>query len=259
MAFADLDGIRIHYELEGDAVRPVLVLSNSLGSNLAMWQPQFVDLASHFRILRYDPRGHGESSEPVGPYTIADLGCDVLGLLDQLSIEKASFCGISMGGVTGQWLAVNAPHRLEKLVLANTAAKIGTAETWDARIAIVQQDGLRTIIPGTLERWFTTGFRTAHPETVAAIEAMLWAANPRGYASCCAAIRDADFRMKLQQIVTQTLIVSSTKDQVTPPEVGKFLAAGIAGARYLELPAAHLSSVEAAEGFNAALLGFLAG
>ena len=150
MAFADLDGIRIHYELDGDEGRQALVLSNSLGSNASMWQPQIVTLASQIRILRYDPRGHGKSSVPDGPSTIADLGLDVLGLLDRLGIEKASFCGISMGGVVGQWLAVNAPNRLDRLVLANTAAKIGTAETWNARIAIVQQDGPARSF---LERW----------------------------------------------------------------------------------------------------------
>lgn len=259
MAFADLDGIQIRYELDGGTGRPVLVLSNSLGSNLAMWQPQIAALASHFRVLRYDSRGHGKSSVPDGPYAIADLGRDVLGLLDGLGIEKASFCGISMGGVTGQWLAVNAPDRLEKLVLADTAAKIGTAETWNARIAIVEQDGLRTIIPGTLERWFTAGFRATQPEIVADIEAMLWATDSRGYASCCAAIRDADFRMNLPEIVTPTLVISSAGDQVTPPDDGRFLAEGIAGARYVELAAAHLSSVEAAAGFNGALLVFLVG
>jgi len=259
VAFADLDGIRIHYELDGDEGRQALVLSNSLGSNASMWQPQIVTLASQIRILRYDPRGHGKSSVPDGPSTIADLGLDVLGLLDRLGIEKASFCGISMGGVVGQWLAVNAPNRLDRLVLANTAAKIGTAETWNARIAIVQQDGLRTIIPGTLERWFTAGFRETHRETVSAIEAMLWATDPGGYASCCAAIRDADFRMNLREIFAPTLVISSTIDPVTPTVDGRFLAEEIAGARYVELAAAHLSSVEAAEGFNAALLGFLAG
>jgi len=259
VAFADLDRIQIHYELGGGAGRPVLVLSNSLGSNLAMWQPQITALASHFRVLRYDPRGHGKSSVPDGPSAIADLGRDVLGLLDMLGIDQACFCGISMGGVTGQWLALNAPERLEKLVLANTAAKIGTAETWNARIAIVEQDGLRTIIPGTLERWFTAGFRATQPEIVADIEAMLWATDSRGYASCCAAIRDADFRMNLREFVTPTLVISSTHDPVTPPDDGRFLAEGIAGARYVELAAAHLSNVEAAEGFNAALLDFLVG
>lgn len=257
MAFAELEGVSIHYQITGDAGLPTLVFSNSLGANLGMWEPQANVLASHFRLLRYDTRGHGKSSVPPGPYTIADLGQDVLRLLDTLEIEQASFCGISMGGTLGQWLGIHAPKRLHKLILANTAAKIGTAEGWNARIATIQQEGLHPIIPATLERWFTTGFRASHPEAVAAVEAMLQSTDPQGYAANCAAIRDADFRASISAIDLSTLVIAGSHDVGTTPADGRFLAERIAGSQFVELPAAHLSNVEAANQFNAAVLSFL--
>jgi 3-oxoadipate enol-lactonase len=257
MASADLGGVQLHYELTGDASLPVLVLSNSLGVNLRMWQAQMDALAGRFRLLRYDTRGHGQSSVAAGPYTIADLGMDVLGLLDALGLEQVCFCGLSMGGATGQWLGINAPDRLRKLVLANTAAKIGTAAGWDARIATVLESGLGNVIPGTLERWFTEEFRAAHSRVVAETGAMLQATSAEGYAACCAAIRDVDFRASLASIETSTLVISGAFDPVTSPADGQYLAAHIPGAKYVELPAAHLSNVEAADQFNGALLDFL--
>ena len=257
MAFAEIDGIRIHYEIIGDASLPTLVLSHSLGVSLAMWEPQVKALAPHFRLLRYDTRGHGESSIPSGPYSPADLGKDVLNLLDALGITQACFCGLSMGGVVGQWLGVNAPNRLHKLVLANTAAKIGVVDTWNTRIATVLHDGLATVIPGTLERWFTPDFRASNPGIVATTEATLQSTSRQGYAACCAVIRDADFRASVSTISTPALVIAGSHDPVTSPEDGRFLADHIAGSRYVELQAAHLSNVEAASAFNAALLSFL--
>lgn len=257
MAFAELDGVLIRYELSGGPGLPVLVMSHSLGVDLTMWEPQLSALAPHVRLLRYDTRGHGGSSIPDGPYTAADLGGDVLGLLNALGFQKASFCGLSMGGVVGQWLGINAHDRIERLVLADTAAKIGTVETWNGRIETVQRDGLNSIIPGTLERWFTAPFRAAEPETIARTAALQRATNPKGYAACCAAIRDADFRSSLSQIGVPTLVITGSDDPVTPPADGRFLADSIAGSRYVELAAAHLSNVEAAGEFNEALLTFL--
>ena len=259
MAIAELNGVRICYDLTSDTGLPTLVLSNSLGANLAMWEPQVNPLGSRFRLLRYDTRGHGNSAIAPGPYTIEELGQDVLHLLDFLGIEQASFCGISMGGVIGQWLGVNCPDRIHKLVLANTAAKIGVTEVWNTRIETVLSEGLDSVIPGTLERWFTPPFHPAHPDIIAAISAMLHATNAQGYAACCAAIRDADFRASLQTIHAPTLVIAGTHDPVTTPKDGHFLAQNIPGASYVELPAAHLSNVEAASEFNAALLGFLDG
>lgn len=257
MAYAELDGVRMNYELTGAAGLPVLVLSHSLGTNLTMWQPQIDALSADFRLLCYDTRGHGKSSIPPGPYTVADLGRDLLQLLDLLEIVQVSFCGISMGGVIGQWLGVHAPNRLDRLILANTAAKIGTAEGWNARIATVWQEGVRPTISGTLERWFTAGFRASQPQTVAAIGAMLQSTDPQGYAANCAAIRDADFRATIQAIHASTLVIAGSRDVGTTPADGRFLAEQIAGSQYVELPVAHLSSVEAADEFNAALLTFL--
>jgi len=262
MTFAELDSVRIRYELTGDPALPVLVLSHSLGADLTMWEPQLPALAPHLRLLRYDTRGHGQSSIPDGAYTVVDLGGDLLGLLDALDISRASFCGLSMGGVIGQWLGIHAPDRIDKLILADTAAKIGTSETWNARIEMVEREGLEPVIPGTLERWFTASFRAAQPETVARISAILYATVAKGYTACCAALRDADFRGEFQdndvrRIKASTLILTGRQDPVTTTADGKFLADAITDSTYVELAAAHLSNVEAADAFNAALLSFL--
>jgi len=258
MAFTDFEGFRLHYELTGDRSLPVLVLSNSLGANLAMWEPQLAALAPRFSILRYDNRGHGQSSAPAGPYAIEDLGRDVLHLLDALGIERASFCGLSLGGVVGQWLGIHAGHRLNKLILANTAAKIGVPEVWNTRIELVLREGLKPVIPGTLERWFTPAFHARQPAVVRATAAMIETTDVPAYAACCAAIRDADFRLSLSKMQTPALVLSGAYDPVTPPQDGRYLADNIPGAHYVELAAAHLSNTEDAAGFNAALLRFLA-
>jgi len=257
MPFAEVNNVRIHYELTGDSALPVLVFSHSLGVNFSMWDAQLSAVASSSCVLRYDTLGHGKSSTPAGPYSATDLGTDVVGLLDALKIEQANFCGLSMGGVIGQWLAINAPTRIRKLVLASTAAKIGTQETWNTRIATVEQQGLQSIIPGTLERWFTADFRGSAPEIVADIATSLEATTAQGYLACCAAIRDADFRANIAEVTAPTLVISGSEDPVTTPEDGRFLAQNIAGAKFVELPAAHLSNVESAREFNAALLNFL--
>ena len=257
MAFVELEGVRIRHELTGDPGLPVLVMSHSLGVDLTMWEPQLAALAPHVRILRYDTRGHGGSSVPEGPYTAANLGGDMLALLDALGIQHANFCGLSMGGVVGQWLGIHAQDRIQKLVLADTAAKIGTEEGWNSRIETVLRDGLNSIVPGTLERWFTLPFRAAEPRTIARTAAVLGATSAKGYAGCCAAIRDADFRGSIAQIGVPTLVITGSHDPVTPPADGRFMADSIAGSRYVELAAAHLSNVEAAGAFNEALLAFL--
>jgi 3-oxoadipate enol-lactonase len=236
---------------------PVLVLAHSLGVNLHMWEPQLEALAGHFRLLRYDVRGHGLTGEPDGAYTAEELGRDVVGLLDALGIVRASFCGLSMGGVIGQWLGIHAGERLERLVLANTAAKIGTAEGWNARIATVLREGLGPVIEGTLERWFTAGFRAEAGPVVGAVEAMLRGTSAVGYAGCCAAIRETDFRGELGRIQTPTLVIAGRTDPVTSVADGLALADGIERASFVELEAAHLSNVEAAERFSAAVWHFL--
>lgn len=257
MPIAEANGVLTYYEWHGDKSLPVLVLSHSLGTSHAMWKPQLSALSDRFRLLAYDTRGHGSTSVPTGPYNIAELAGDLLSLLDTLEVEQVNFCGLSMGGVIGQWLAINAPNRLNKLVLANTAAKIGTAEMWNTRIEQASREGLAPTIPTVLERWFTPGYRASHPDTIASVRALLEDANPQGYMGCSAAIRDADFRTSLTTVTVPTLVISGTFDGGTTPSDGQFIANIIPGAKYAELPAAHISSIEAAEGFNIALNNFV--
>jgi 3-oxoadipate enol-lactonase len=257
MPFAELKDARIHYALSGPANAPVLVLSNSLGTNYSMWDPQMPEFEKHWRVLRYDTRGHGQSSVTPGSYSIEQLARDVIGLLDVLQLDRVHFCGLSMGGMTGMWLGVHAPKRCTKLVLCNTAAKIGTAEAWNARIETVRKNGLKAVTPAVIERWFTPGFRAKAPEIVAAAQQMLENSNPEGYAASCAAVRDMDERETISAIRIPTLVITGAHDPVTPPAEGHFLAERIPGAKYAELNAAHLSNIEDREHFTAEVSRFL--
>jgi len=257
MPIAKLPDAQIHYEWSGQEHLPTLVFSNSLGTNLHMWDSQIEEFTKHFRILRCDTRGHGQSSVTSGPYTIDQLSWDVVRLLDVLQQERVHFCGLSMGGMIGMFLGVNAPARFHKFVLCNTAAKIGTAETWNTRIQTVQSGGMKAVAGAVVERWFTPGFRTSHPTETQAVLAMLEAADPHGYIACCAAVRDMDQRHTLQSIRVPCLVIAGTSDPATPPEEGRYVAASIPGAKYVELPAAHLSNIEARDDFNRHVLQFL--
>jgi len=248
---------RIHYALEGQSGAPALVLSNSLGTNYSMWDPQLPELRKKLRVLRYDTRGHGQSSLTPGPYSIEQLGRDVMALLDALDLDRVHFCGLSMGGMIGMWLGANAPERLNKLVLCNTAAKIGTSEVWNARIEAVRKNGMKSVAAAVVERWFSPAFREKPPATVSSTLKMLEAANPEGYAACCAAIRDFDFREQLSRIRVPTLVIAGAHDPSTPPADGRFLADQIQGAQYAELDAAHLSNIEAQDRFNNEVAKFL--
>jgi len=250
------DEARLHYRLEGPAAAPVVMLSNALGTALGMWDQQSSALRE-FRVLRYDPRGHGGSDAPAGAYDLAQLGRDALSVLDACEIERAAFCGISMGGAIGQWLAVYAPDRISRLVLASTAAVFGTPKVWQDRIETVSRQGMAALTPGILDRWFTAGFRHGHPEAIAPIEAMLLACSPVGYAGCCAALRDTDLRGDLGRIAAPTLVIAGALDEGTPVERAQELAEGIPGAILRVLEAAHLSNIEQALAFNAALSEFL--
>ena len=256
-----LGDLRLNFRIDGNDAAPPLVLSNSLGTDLEMWSPQMALLGENFRVVRYDTRGHGASSVPGGPYTIDQLGRDVIALLDHLSIDRAHFCGLSMGGLTGLWLAINAPQRLDRLVLANTGAKIGTPELWNSRIDALRDAGA-TGLPdpmtdAVVERWFTRRHRDVAPTGVARIRRMLVETSSAGYAANCGAIRDADLRARLSHIRVPTLVIAGTHDPSTPPALGREIADAIPDARYVELDAAHLSNLEQAGAFNAAVLGFL--
>ncbi len=257
MPIIDTGDVGLHTRWDGPADGPVLVLSNSLGATLDMWRPQVAPFGAVFRLLRYDTRGHGASSVPAGPYTIEQLGTDVLRLLDAFSIERAHFCGLSMGGVTGMWLGAHAPDRIERLVLCNTAPWFGAPDAMNARIETVRTQGLRGLADGTMERWFTAPFRAAEPETVRRIRDALVATSPDGYVACCAALRDLDEREDLGRIRARTLVIAGTDDPTSPPAAALAMAAAIPGARCVELPAAHLSNLGATAAFNATVLGFL--
>src|SRR5580765_5135681 len=200
MPIAQVNGCRINYELAGPPSAPALVLSNSLGSKFGMWYPQFPELTKTLRVLRYDTRGHGQSEVTPGPYTFEQLARDVLALADSLNIDYFSFCGLSMGGVTGLWLALHAPVRLHKLVLCSTGAKIGTADAWNARIEAVRKAGTKSIAATTMERWFTTSFREREPQTVQRIQNTLENTNTEGYIACCEALRDTDLREEVASV-----------------------------------------------------------
>lgn len=257
MPFADLSDVRIHYSLTGSDSAPVLVFSNSLGSNFSMWDPQVAAFAARFRILRYDTRGHGLSSVTPGPYTIELLATDVLHLLDALHLDRVHFCGLSMGGQTGQWLGIHTAKRLHKLVLCNTGAIIGTADSWKARMDAVLARGAKDVSAAILSRWFTAPFAAKHPNAIEKARNMIESTDPLGYTANCAAVRDYDSRSHLSSISVPTLVISGTHDLATPASDGRFLADHIPGARFVELPAAHLSNIECAEQFNSAVETFL--
>jgi 3-oxoadipate enol-lactonase len=251
MPTALLNGIQLHYCLDGAPGAPVLVLSHGLGLALGMWNAQMPAWRTRFRVLRYDTRGHGASPMPARPSSINDLGGDVVALLDHLHIERAHFCGLSLGGLTGMWLGVNAPRRIASLVLANTAAQIGTREMWDMRIATVNAQGMQAISDAAIARWFTPDFIAKSPEVVAELKAIFERTPAAGYVSCCAANRDADLRGAVDRITAPTLVIGGRHDVATPPEAGQWLAQRIAVARYVELPTAHLSNLEMPDDFAA--------
>jgi 3-oxoadipate enol-lactonase len=257
MPFADLSDVRIHYSLTGPESAPVLALSHSLGANFSMWDPQLPSFNSHFRLLRFDTRGHGQSSVTPGPYSIELLANDVLHLLDALHIDRTHFCGLSMGGQIGQWLGIHASQRLRKLVLCNTGAQIGTPDGWNTRISSVLAHGMKDVSAGIISRWFTSSFTSAHPDVVASTLKILESANPQGYTACCVAVRDLDTRQHLSSIAIPTLVIAGDQDLSTPSADGRFIAGKIPGARFIELSAAHLSNIEAADRFTMEVERFL--
>lgn len=252
-----IDGCRLHYRLDGPEGAPVVLLSNSLGTDLGLFEAQVTPFASRFRVLRYDSRGHGRSDAPPGPYTIERLGRDALGLLDALGVARAHVCGVSKGGMVGMWLGTHAPDRVLRLVLCNTSARMEPAAAWDDRIRAVREGGMAAITEAVLARWFTAAFREAHPERVEPVRRMLLGTPAEGYAACCAAIRDMDQQETIRAVRAPALVVVGEHDPATPPSHGALIAERIPGARLVSLPAAHLSNVEAAEAYTEAVLGFL--
>lgn len=256
-SYIDANGVRLHYRIDGRDDAPWLLFCNSLGTDLTMWDRQVAVLGERFHILRYDRRGHGRSAVPAGPYSIEMLGRDVLGLLDALGIERTHFCGLSIGGLVGQWLALRAPQRLDRLALCSTAAKIGTEEGWRTRIAQVREHGMASIVEGTVSRWFTPAFAVAEPAAVADILGRLQQTSVEGYAGCCAALIEADFRGELDRVTVPTMTLAGHDDPVTTPADLRWIAADVAEGSYAEVDGRHICNLESAAVFNSTLGRFL--
>jgi len=249
--------VGLNHVLEGPEDAPVLALSNSLGSTLEMWDDQASVLRERLRLLRYDQRGHGGSPAPSGPYNIEDLGFDLLALLDRLEIEHASFCGLSLGGLVGMWLASEAPGRVENLVLCCTAPRFDP-DYYDARARKVRAEGVGSIADAVLERWFTPEFRAARPETVEWAESMLRSTPAEGYAGCCEVLRDADLRSKLGEIQAPTLVVAGAEDPAATVAQAEEICDSIPDARLVIIEsAAHLANVEQPEAVTREILNHL--
>ena len=250
--------MNLDYQLDGPEGAPVIVLSNSLGTTRDMWQPQLAALTRQFRVLRYDTHGHGKTSKS-GKVTLAQLGEDVIALLDQLNIAKAWFCGISMGGLTGLWLGRFAPERFYGIAVANTAARIGDQAGWLSRARAVRQEGMDVVAAGAADRWFTERFRQRAPEVVEALCHQLTHSNAEGYAECCEALAGADLRGEVGQISVPTLIIAGESDPVTTVADANFLRQQIPASQVVVVAASHLSNIESPAEFTAALLGFFQG
>ncbi len=248
----------LDHRLHGPEGAPVVVLSNSLGTTQELWERQLPALAQHFRILTYDHPGHGSSPLPELPCTVESLAHTLLALLDELEVERVSLCGVSLGGMVGMALALAAPERVERLVLACTSAYLGPPEGWTERARIVRSEGMAAIADSVVGRWFTPAFARDEPETVARFRAMLAATAPEGYARCCEAIGAWDARERISAIAVPVLVVAGEDDPATPVEHAELIAARVAGSRLVVLEgAAHLANVERSDAFTAAVLEHL--
>jgi 3-oxoadipate enol-lactonase len=247
----------ISYEVDGDPQAPPLLLINSIGSTRDMWARQVPAFTTLYRVIRYDARGHGQSSVPRGPYTLDQLGHDALAILDDIGASTAHVCGLSLGGITALWLGLNAANRVRGLVLANTAARIGTVDMWTERIALVHQKGMSAVADLAMDRWFTPAFRERDPDTIRAFRSMVQNCPGDGYLGCCAALRDADLRDRVSGLGTSPLLIASSADAATPPAGLEFIHERARGAQLVTLDSAHLSNIECAEEFTDAVLKFL--
>lgn len=257
MPMLKIAGEEFHYRLDGPAKATVLMLSNGLGTDLTMWDLQIPDFSKKYRVLRYDSRGHGKSPVSPGPYSIAQLAQDAINILDSLKISKAHWCGLSKGGMVGQWLMTHHGDRFGKAVFANTAALMGPPDMWNARIRTIAEKGLAPIAEATPARWFSEDFQKLKPDVVKAVKANMLAMKPEGYAACCAAIRDMDQRWPIRAITNPVLVVIGAKDPATPPAKGVEIARNIKGSQRVSLDAAHLSNIEQPKAFTRAVLDFL--
>jgi 3-oxoadipate enol-lactonase len=250
--------VEVAFTVDGPEDAPTVVLSNSLGSTPAMWDPQFPALAERFRVVRYDHRGHGRSPVPPAPYELADLGTDVIALLDRLGLEQVRWCGLSLGGMVGIWMAINAPERIDRLVLCCTSARLGPPEMWADRAATVRAQGVDAIADAGLQRWLSPGFIEREPEIAAGIRAMLVATPAEGYAACCGVIERMDQVPELGAIRAATLVIAAEDDPATPPEHGALIASTVPGAQLAVVKdARHLATIEQPAAMTELILGHL--
>ncbi len=260
MSIVETRTIALNASVEGPAGAPAVMFSNSLGANLSMWQPQAEHLRDRYRVVRYDQRGHGLSEVPEGPYSFAELVEDAVALADALGIERFHFVGLSMGGMTALGLALTYPARLLSVTPANCVAGFPPdgRRNWEERIATVSQGGLEPLLESTLERWFTAPTRDARPAQMQAVREMVAATPVQGYVGCCGALRGLDYDGRLEAITTPTLFIAGSEDPSTTASAMRAMHARVAGSRYVELPAAHVSNLECPDAFNRALDDFLA-
>jgi 3-oxoadipate enol-lactonase len=257
MPVIDSNGCAIDAEITGPADAPVLMLSNSLGTTRAMWDPQMPAFTSKYRVLRYDRRGHGKSGAPKGPYSMEMLGGDAIAVLDGLGIKKANWLGLSMGGMEGMWLGANAADRFDKIILSNCTAHYADRKPWDDRIQLVRDKGLAVIVPGNMERWFTKEFRERAPDKVQWMTEIFLTTPIEGYIGCCEAVASMDHRALLPKIKVPTLVIAGRFDPATTIEAGEYIQSNIPGAKLAIVDAAHIANVEAPDAYTKAVLDFL--
>jgi 3-oxoadipate enol-lactonase len=251
------DGCLLNVSIDGRDGGPTLMLSNSLGCTLEMWEPQMAALTKQFRVVRYDRRGHGKSSVPPGPYSMERFGKDVLAILDDLNIERTHWCGLSMGGMVGQWLGANAPERFDRIILSNTTCYYPDPTNWLNRIKAVKEGGIAAVADTVIASWLTADFREREPESSARMKAMLTASPQVGYLACCEALSTLDQRALLPKIESRTLVIAGRHDLSTPVAAGELIRSQIPGASMTILDAAHISNVEQPHAFTEAVIGFL--
>lgn len=257
MPIIQSDGCPIYFEMTGPHDAPILMLSNSLGTNLHMWDVQVKPFTTAFRLLRYDRRGHGKSGVPNGPYTMEQFGRDAIAVMDAVGAEKVHWCGLSMGGMVGQWLGAKAPERIDRLILSNTSCYYASKDMWNDRIATVKKSGLETIADGVMNAWFTKDFRERSPETISDMKYMLLQTSAEGYIASGEAVRDMDHREILKDIKAPTLIIAGRQDMATTVEAAEFIRSRVSGASLTLLDAAHISNVEQPGLYADTVLGFL--
>jgi 3-oxoadipate enol-lactonase len=257
MSTVRINGEDFWIQIDGSDDKPVLLLSNSLSSDASMWDDQVPVWSERFRVVRYDQRGHGKSVVSTGPYSIAQLGRDAVYVMDALGIPKAHWCGLSLGGMVGMWVLTHARERIDRAVLANTAAHMGPPDLWNGRIRTAELGGMEALVEPTIERWFPRHFRAAAPAAMDRMRAMILRTPVAGYQGSCMAIRDMDQREAIRSIDNPVLVVIGTRDPATKPADGELIARSIRNAQTLTLDAAHISNIEQPAAFAAAVTNFL--